>query len=75
VKGTGVGRVVRWNRKARVNYVHCRTGTGNLQAWRHVLDSHVSDQCEVCRNSEAHSPGLHTWRGYWAVVGDVGVNG
>jgi len=22
VKGTGMGRVVRWNRKARVNYVH-----------------------------------------------------
>jgi len=38
VKGTGMGRVVRWNRKARVNYVHCRTGKGNLQAWRHVLD-------------------------------------
>ena len=30
VKGSGVGRVVRWNRKARVNYVHCRTGKGNL---------------------------------------------
>ena len=38
VKGTGMGRVVRWNRKARVNYVHCRTGKGNLQAWRHILD-------------------------------------
>ena len=33
VKGTGMGRVVKWNRKARVNYVHCRTGKGNLQAW------------------------------------------
>jgi len=31
-KGAGMGRVVRWNRKARVNYVHCRTGKGSLQA-------------------------------------------
>ena len=34
VKGTGMG-------KARVNYVHCRTGKGNLQAWRHVLDKDI----------------------------------
>jgi len=45
VKGTGMGRVVRWNRKARVNYVHCRTGKGNLQAWRHVLDIDQPDEC------------------------------
>jgi len=31
VKGTGMGRVLRWNRQASVNYVHCRTGKGNLQ--------------------------------------------
>jgi len=43
-----MGRVVRWNRKARVNYVHCRTGKGNLQAWRHVLDDDQSDQCWKC---------------------------
>jgi len=29
----GIGRVVRWNRRAQVNYVHCSTGKGNLQAW------------------------------------------
>jgi len=45
VKGTGVGRVVRWNRN---NYVHCRTGKGNLQAWRHVLDKDIPDQCRKC---------------------------
>ena len=45
VKGTGMGRVVKWNCKARVNYVHCRTGKGNLQAWRHVLDIDQSDEC------------------------------
>ena len=30
VEGVGAGGVVWWNRKARVNYVHCRTGKGNL---------------------------------------------
>jgi len=48
VMGRGMGRVVRWNRKARVNYAHCCTGKGNLQAWRHVLDSDISDQCRKC---------------------------
>ena len=27
-----------------VNYVHCRTGESNLQAWRHVLDKDIPDQ-------------------------------
>jgi len=43
-----MGRVVRWSRKARVNYVHCRTGKGNLQAWRHILDEDTPDQCRKC---------------------------
>ena len=30
VKGVRIGRVVKWNRKARVAYVQCRTGKGNL---------------------------------------------
>jgi len=34
MKGAGMGRVVEWNRKARVMYVQCRTRKGNLQAWR-----------------------------------------
>ena len=33
VKGIGEGRVVRWKRKVRVLYVHCRTNKGNLQSW------------------------------------------
>jgi len=37
VKGAGMGRVVKWNRKARVACVQCRTGKGNLQAWRHKI--------------------------------------
>jgi len=45
VKGTGMGRVVRRNRKARVN---CRTRKGNLQAWRHILDEDTPDQCRKC---------------------------
>jgi len=48
VKGTGIGRAVRWGRKARVDYVHCRTGKGNLQAWRHVLDEYTPDRCRKC---------------------------
>jgi len=32
VKGVGMGRVVKWNRKARVAYIQYRTGKGNLQA-------------------------------------------
>jgi len=48
VKGSGMERLVRWNRKARVNYVHCRTGKGNLQAWRQILDEDILDQCRKC---------------------------
>ena len=32
-KGTGAGRVVNWNRKARLSYIHCRTNKGNFQSW------------------------------------------
>ena len=49
VRGTGMGRVVRWNRKARVNYVHCRTGKRNLQVWRHKLDTTINPTCRRCR--------------------------
>jgi len=48
VKGTGMGRVIRWNRKAHINYVHCRTGKGNLQAWRNVIDDTVDPKCRKC---------------------------
>ena len=27
------GRVVRWERKARVSCIHCRTNKENLQSW------------------------------------------
>ena len=30
VRGTGEGRIVKWERKARVSYVYCRTNKGNL---------------------------------------------
>ena len=33
VKGTEEERVVKWERKGRVSYVHCRTNKGNLQGW------------------------------------------
>ena len=48
MKGMGMGRVVRWNRKAQINNVHCRNGKVNLQAWRHVLDEDTSDRCRKC---------------------------
>ncbi|KAF8421831.1 hypothetical protein EV426DRAFT_671790 [Tirmania nivea] len=48
VAGAGKGRVVRWGRKARLNYVHCRTGKGNLQSWRAKLDDTVDPTCRTC---------------------------
>jgi len=48
VKGAGMGRVVRWNRKARVTYVQCRTGKGNLQAWRHKIRKIDNPECRKC---------------------------
>jgi len=49
VKGAGVGRVVKWNRKARVAYIQCLTGKGNLQAWRHTIGKSDVDECRKCR--------------------------
>ncbi|KAF8418742.1 hypothetical protein EV426DRAFT_720464 [Tirmania nivea] len=42
------GRVVWWGRKARLNYVHCRTGKGNLQSWHAQLDDTVDPTCRTC---------------------------
>jgi len=46
VKEAGMGRVVKWNRKARVAYVQCRTGKGNLQAWRHKIGKADNPECQ-----------------------------
>ena len=48
VKGVGMGRVIKWNRKARVMYVQCRTGKGNLQAWRHKIEQPDDPECRKC---------------------------
>jgi len=48
VKGAGMGRVVKWNRKARVAYVLYRTGKGNLKAWRHKIGKTENSQCRKC---------------------------
>jgi len=48
VKGTGMGRVVKWNRKARVAYVQCRTGKGNLQAWCYKVGKTDDPECRKC---------------------------
>jgi len=49
VKGAGMGRVVRWNRRARVAYVQCCTGKGNLQAWCHKIGKAENSECRKCR--------------------------
>jgi len=49
VKGAGMGRVVKWNWKARVAYVQCRTGKGNLQGWRHKIGKPDNPECRKCR--------------------------
>ena len=43
-----MGRVVEWNRKARVIYVQCCTGKGNLQAWRHKIGKSDDPECRKC---------------------------
>lgn len=43
VKGTGMGRILRWNRKALLNYTQCRAGKGRLGMWRYTLDPYL--QC------------------------------
>ena len=43
-----MGRVVKWDRRTRVNYAHCRTGKGELQAWRAVLDDIDDPTCQKC---------------------------
>jgi len=48
VKGAGMGKVVKWNRKARVAYVQCRTGKGNLQAWRHKIGKAENSEYRKC---------------------------
>lgn len=69
VAGARSGRVVRWERRARVNYVNCRTGKGNLQSWRAKLDDMVDPICrkvrKTCGDWQARSLGLSTWRGDW----------
>jgi len=67
VKGTGMGGVVRWNRKARINDVHCRTGKGNLQS----LATRLGQRCVgSVPEMETYCPGLHTRRGRWEAVDD-----
>lgn len=50
VRGTREGRVVKWERKVRVSYVHCRTNKGNLQSWRNRLDNSNNPTCRFCGN-------------------------
>ena len=62
-----MGRIVRWNSKALVNYTRCRTGKGNLLKWKQVLDPDLEDtwckKCDTVGETGAHvalySPSLH----------------
>jgi len=48
VKGAGMGRIMKWSRKARVTYVQCRTVEGNPQAWRHTIGQADNPECRRC---------------------------
>ena len=50
VRGTGEGRVVKCERKARVLYVHYRTNKGNLQRWQYKLDGTIDPSCRFYGN-------------------------
>ena len=64
--GSGDGKVIKWNRKARVMYVQCRTGKGNLQAWRHKIGQADDPECRKCgRNAET---GKHDFGFAYAVL-------
>jgi len=43
-----MGRVAKWNRKARVTYVQFRTGKDNLQAWEHKIGETDDPECGKC---------------------------
>jgi len=45
VRGTGMGRVLKWNRKALYNYTQCRTGKGRLGMGVHTLDPWEDPTC------------------------------
>lgn len=46
VRGTGMGRTLKWNRKALYNYTQCRAGKG-LGMWRFTLDPWEEDQMDA----------------------------
>ena len=50
MRGTGDRRVVKWERKVRVSYVHCRTNKGNLQSWQNKLYNSTDSSCRFCSN-------------------------
>jgi len=52
VKGIGMGRVLKWNRKVLPNYTQCRTGKGRLGGWRYTLDLWEDPTYRVCQNLE-----------------------
>jgi len=45
VRGPGMGRVLKWNRKALSNYTLCRNRKGIIGMWRYVLDPWEGSTC------------------------------
>jgi len=51
VRGKGIRRVLKWNRKALYSYTRCRTGKGRLGWWGYILDQWEEDPiCKECHN-------------------------
>jgi len=47
VKGTEMGGTLKWNRKALLNYIQCRTGKGRLGMWGNTLDPWEDPTCSA----------------------------
>jgi len=48
VNGPGMGKVIKWNRKASVMYIQCQTQKRNLQAWEHKIGHAENAECPKC---------------------------
>jgi len=79
VKGAGLGEVGKEGRKARVMYVQCRTGKGNLQASRpkigQVNKPSIPEVWKISGDRKARRLGLYAWGADRAEVGDMGRYG
>jgi len=59
-------------RKARVNYVYCRTGKDNLQAWQNKIGDTIDPAYRNCGRYVART-GVHAYGADRAEMGRWGV--